>query len=802
MAIAEFFPELRRVVDTPLEPAPELNPEGVRDRFRDAVERLVLQVDHPTLIVLEDLHWAQAASIDVLQGIAASISGTPVILVGTVREGELADGIARTLRDNPTIESMRLHRLDRTAVGELSRSMLGAAAKPGVVEFLERETEGNPFFLVEVARELADAVGRLDRIGDAPLPERVFPHGIRRVVDRHLARVSSEDLARLVFAAAVGRTIDEDVVRAGFGDGGDGSLQAWLRRCTEAAILEPTAERYRFAHDKFREALLRDLDDAGRRRIHRRVARAIESTVDDPDSRAEALALHWRRGGNPQRELRFASIAARRALGSGAYSEAVSLLERVLELIELLPHRRNAAKEDQARRATWERQLGRAYLGLGQPEAALAHLQQSLRTLGHPAPRHPGLAAIAAAREVARQVNHRLRSPATVDGDERERLLEVVRAYEALMETYHHSGEPLPLLHAALSTLNHAERVGACPELAMAYASMTATVGLIPWRAMAEAYSERAQQVLASAGDDLARLWVLQLCGYYRLGNGEWSVAHERFRALIDLAEKLRFHRYWETGMSGANWIRAYRGRPVDDWDAIRRSAQRRGDPQMELGAIFNMVELALRTDELEWADRLLTRGESLFEASPGDNFEACLVGLRALERMRSGHPQDAARSACRVLDILGGEPPVAAYVLSAHTAATETLLEALEQLPPFSRRRSSRAGRRVAKALRGLAGYTRVFPPGRPALLRFRGTFHALLGEMGRAESLWERAELECTALDAQLELTELAWVRGRLTPGDAGCAWLERARERFARSAATGRAARAESLLSERAI
>src|SRR5215212_3078279 len=145
--------------------------------------------------------------------------------------------------------------------------MLGSARAP-VIDFLDRHTEGNVFFLVEAVRALAEETGSLERVGESPLPERLVTSGIEAVIARRLAKLPDAARPVIAFCAVVGRTLDQPLLEDVFGAP---RVAEVLALGTEAAVLEVSDNRFRFAHDKFREHALEALGLARRRELHAEV---------------------------------------------------------------------------------------------------------------------------------------------------------------------------------------------------------------------------------------------------------------------------------------------------------------------------------------------------------------------------------------------------------------------------------------------------------------------------------------------------------------------------------------------------
>jgi tetratricopeptide (TPR) repeat protein/tRNA A-37 threonylcarbamoyl transferase component Bud32 len=282
----------------------------------------------PVLLILEDLHWAREG-LDVLRELAPRLPALPVLIIGSFRCEE-APGLASTFSG---VSHIRLGPLARGDISALAGSMLGRARQP-VVEFLDRHTEGNVFFLVEAVRALAEESGSLDRVGDSPLPERLVTSGIDSVVARRLAKIPVTARPVLDWSAMIGRTLEPQLLEEVFGAA---RVSEALAIGTEIAVLEVRDNSFRFAHDKFREHALDALDPACKPDLHAEIAAAIERYYGDGRVRAAALAYHYHEAGIPEREAPFSALAGQAALEQGAYGDAARLLERATVLYETSP---------------------------------------------------------------------------------------------------------------------------------------------------------------------------------------------------------------------------------------------------------------------------------------------------------------------------------------------------------------------------------------------------------------------------------------------------------------------------------
>lgn len=343
--VAPLVPELARA--DAAQPEPDTAAQG-RFLFFDAVARLLGRAARarPLVLVLEDLQWARSASLQLLEHLAGEMREMPLLLIGTVRDEPRDAG-------HPLSRSLGLlGRLDHTSrivlrgfsrdeVAALVASAVGGVAPQHLVEGLFERTEGNPLFVREALRLLADEgqlahpelIGRwrLDR-----LPER-----IRDVVRRHLETLSPACVAVLEAGAALGRSFAVGLA-ATTADRARAEALDDMDAAVAAGVLEPVAEEpglYRFVHALFQEVTYAGLGPGRRARLHQRAGEAIEAAVA-PERRHLALphmARHFHLGlaaGDPERALARAVEAAEIARAQRLWEQAAVHYEQALDALE------------------------------------------------------------------------------------------------------------------------------------------------------------------------------------------------------------------------------------------------------------------------------------------------------------------------------------------------------------------------------------------------------------------------------------------------------------------------------------
>lgn len=335
----------------------ELEPGPAQSRLLGVLSTLFRRLQEPTVIILEDIHWAGTESRAVLSQLNQIVADVPIMVIASFRDDEQPDLPTQF----PSMRLIHLQRLTPEETGELSESMLGTGGKHReIIDLLYKETEGNAFFLVEVVRALAEDAGELGRVASMQLPWQVIAGGIQQIIQRRLGRVPERWRILLKLAAVGGRQLDLDVLREAIAASYEALLQPsdldkGLNICMNAAVLEvQDGTCWRFAHDKLREGILAELSESESKILHRRVAEAIERVYPGDINQYSALAYHWTMADDPTRSTHYGMLAGQQALEISAYKEAVAFFEQVLA----------GDRQDNLQTALLKRQLASAYWGL------------------------------------------------------------------------------------------------------------------------------------------------------------------------------------------------------------------------------------------------------------------------------------------------------------------------------------------------------------------------------------------------------------------------------------------------------
>jgi class 3 adenylate cyclase len=356
--LGRYGGELARLVPELSEQAPGLpaplrsDPETERYRLFDAVATWlsVASTEEPLLLVLDDLQWAAKPTLLLLRHVVRARGGRVLVLC-TYRDTELTHDhplveLVADLRRQGGVERLSLSGLDDVGVAAIVEQALGRALDEATLALagaVYAETEGNPFFVREVLRHLAETGAVERREGGwttrLPVEELGIPEGVREVVGRRLSRLAADTNQALRVAAVVGSEFELGVVQAA-GDLGEETLLGAVEEAAAARVVtEVSATRFRFAHALVRATLYESLTAARKVTLHRKAAEAIETIHEGAlDNYVPALAHHWANASapltDPVRAVDYARRAGDRALAQLAHDEAADYYASGLDLLD------------------------------------------------------------------------------------------------------------------------------------------------------------------------------------------------------------------------------------------------------------------------------------------------------------------------------------------------------------------------------------------------------------------------------------------------------------------------------------
>jgi DNA-binding SARP family transcriptional activator/predicted ATPase len=346
--VVRLLPEL--LVERPdlphYEPVTEY---GQRQRFFEALTRAILATPQPLLLLLDDLQWCDQETLEWLHFLLRFDSTARLLVVGCARQEELPPHHPlRTfllhLRNTMSLTEIPLEPLDAAETAKLASQV--AKRQLDLYEGLHlfHETGGFPLFVVETVRANLGQVSARPPETDSPYRQppldgaRTLPPRVYAVLVGRLQQLSASAYEFVELAAIIGREFTLDLLIAVGNVDADGAVHALDELWHKRIVREQGADSYDFTHDKLREVAYGEISAPQRRLLHRRVAQALETLhVDDLDAVSGQIASHYERAGMIEQALLYYQRAAAMAQRVYANEDAIRLLSRSLELLELLP---------------------------------------------------------------------------------------------------------------------------------------------------------------------------------------------------------------------------------------------------------------------------------------------------------------------------------------------------------------------------------------------------------------------------------------------------------------------------------
>ncbi len=313
--------------------------------------------ERPLVLVLEDLHWSDPATVDLIEAQARRTDPARVLLIATYRPVDAATErhpiapLHRSVRKEAAVTDLVLGPIPETAVTQyLCERFDWEQAPPGMAEAVHEQTDGNPLLMVTLVSHLVStgllAIGEDGWTLSVPsesLAERA-PEGLQEIVDEQLESLDRSEREALEVASVAGESFVAQAVAAGLGVEQErveetcGRLARWGQFIAENGVGRwpdgSVGRRFDFQHAAFRRILYGRLSPVRRRLLHLRIARRLEDAfADDLDARAVALAEHYEQGDDPTRavlHLVRAAAAAKRRL---AHREAAAYARRAIDLL-------------------------------------------------------------------------------------------------------------------------------------------------------------------------------------------------------------------------------------------------------------------------------------------------------------------------------------------------------------------------------------------------------------------------------------------------------------------------------------
>lgn len=689
---------------------PDLGPAPARygpTRLLEEMLTLLCRVAEarPVVVVVEDLHWADASSRELFAYLARNLADGAVLLVGTVRTGEPAAGhpnrrMLAELGRGGAVERIVLGPLEQGHVAALLAAVDGRVPDPARSARIHRRSGGNPLF-----------VEALSNAGEAP------PGDLRSLLLARITELPGPAREVLEALAVAGADLPDDLVRDVAGESGD-RVRAALDELTGRDLVVAREDGFAIRHDLIREAVYEALPPDRRRRMHARCAEALAERA----GAGTALAEHWTAAGEFARALPAAWDAAGLAARQNAYDEQLHLLELVLKQWEKVP---DAAELVGANRTAVLERAAAVAFAAGRSAAGVAYGTAALDELDPEA--EP--------ERVARLLGLRGRLRSRLDGTGRDDLRRAValvppgsadplrsRLLSASAFADFTASDAGDARRQAAEALDIAERLGADALRAPALLVLAALHGLDGHQEQTRRTFAEARRTAEAAEDAHTFLTTFQWEASHLADAGHYEEAAALARTGQRAAERLG------QGRSRGSMLATVRAVPLCSLGRWDEALEVVGDALALAPPPLYAAYLRLVTaDVMHW------RGET-------GRFETLLRQLTEFVRHTSGAVEATSWFALlRIAHALGRDDPEAAdRIVGEHLAAAEAwpphdtarlavLGARAQRLRRTAAPRNRRVADRTADRLGELARLLDSLPAATPVIVAQRRTFHAL---------------------------------------------------------------------------
>ncbi len=341
--VAGLVPELARLLPELAESGPKVevpSQPALKHKMFDAITRVLGQAGaQPCVLVLDDLHRADTASLELLRYWLDELSRTKLLLIATLRTADAAPGAAGQLaqiRGHRNTKRFTLERLEPEQVAKYLEEVLPKPSAEEVRAVIEK-SEGNPYFMCELARQLAQPK-------QAEPARLTLPEAARGLLEHRVASLDRDAVDTLCCAAVIGRRFELSLLQA-VTQRDAVELMACLDRARARELIRPDERsntQFVFDHELLRETLYDMLPKSELRQCHVRVAEALEQRLHAGGSVSKGdLAYHFRAAlpsGDLRRTIAYCAQAAKEAANLYAYSEAARHLKHARQTLDLLEH--------------------------------------------------------------------------------------------------------------------------------------------------------------------------------------------------------------------------------------------------------------------------------------------------------------------------------------------------------------------------------------------------------------------------------------------------------------------------------
>lgn len=710
----------------------------------------------PTVLALEDTHYFDSASLNLLRSLATVARPLTIIAAARPLIRPLHKDAAAIVGMS-TSKHVQLEPLDGNQAVCMTAHLLEVDQLPRAVDQLIRNrTQGLPLYIDELAHALRDThtievdSGKVRVTGDLEQFEtRDVSDSLERVIVNRIDRLQPSEQLAIKVASVIGYEFSGPVLRDVFPiEQERNELPQHLASLGKRRLIRCFEDRPEAEHS-FRNRLTRDVAYnlvlvKHRSELHAAIAKWIENQHSgELDGYYPRLANHWKRAGENLRAIECLERAGTSALENNANQEAQRFFRDAIDLAEHVDE-----PVDPSRRGSWHRRYAEALYRLGDMTESMRHFRAALKLYGY-SDRESVLGQVTAGNfELVRQVFTRIRT--SLLGKRKPKpdddLLEATRAYERLVEIQYQRADLPAFLLVTFRSLNLAERYGLCDELPRCYSNVSAMVSAMMLPRSAERYIDRARQTAEKARNLSTTAYCGTVNAVYYIGRGLWDQGRASLDPAIEASQSVGDRRRLvESAVMSVNMC-AWSG----DWGRI---------PEL-LKHLDDVVEHEQITQVATWCyawrlwletardphSELVHQTESS-QADWLDTDEPFTIADGVLSHggvlfgpLRRREWDEAIRIADRIEAAIGKAQPFPIYVLPSYSALVDLyyILQKHNLTPGDSTAESLK--RRLQVMRRRLSLFSLMNPIARPLKCLADGYSHLLAGRTARARRAFRK--------------------------------------------------------------
>lgn len=764
--------------------------QTLEPQYRQSVLRALLEDclraaarAEPILIVIEDLHWIDALSHDLLEELARALTDSRVCFVLAYRPPQVVR-LAPRLEALPNFTKIELHELNAAEAEQAIRAKLaqlyparGGALPAGLVEKLMTRAQGNPFYLEELLNYVRDR-----GLDPADLNKIELPDSLHTLILSRIDALTEQEKTTLRVASIVGRLFRAAWLIGYYPELGDfPKVRSDLEQLADMDITPQEAPEpeltYLFKHIVTHEVTYESLPFAIRAQLHEKLAVYLEG-IGGP---ADAIAYHYGQSANTVKQREYWLKAGDAAYAAYANETALDYYGRLAEV------------SDPQTQVDLNFKRASAYYALGRLTEARDHLKLVLAGLSQPVPADGWRLGGAILGEMIRQVGRRLSparasAPAAADRPAPEvEALKLIKAY-LLWSTVDAQADTVSGMdmYFVLRALNLSEGLRPPPpELAQGYANGGFMLNFLS-RSLSSMYMQRALDLLAQTEHLPVLSEVLVAANLYALGSADWAAGERGGAQALEVCERLDDRKNWFLHTSLLGYMAGFQGQVTRSLKLFSDSYQEAlatNHLQHQAMALAGQAWLLFRIGQFERVIALAERALPLFALSTGLRIpESVIHGMLASVYVRQGQFDRAPQAAVTASGLLA-QAPLPFYthgLIHGHIAEVYLTLWAKAQGQAADAAEFKALARKACRSLHRLAGW---YPVIRPSAWRWQGVYAWLDGQPGRARQAWQKSLAAAQKLAMPVEEAWAYYERGRHAAGADRDANLARAKTIFAR-------------------